>query len=851
MTEVSRPELLAILKQLPEDYPAEQELLDFLGYEQREAQKQEPLQTLRFQAEGSEEELKKPTPTAKPELPPAAFWYLHALEKNQPSSPDDPNRPFVEIEGDLVADEPVPPMAVSPAQVIDWLNAEQRRSRQIDIPKTVERLSKAEPLNNLPKRQLAFVPETLLFIDMSQHLVPIWPDQHYLMRELTKIWGKEVLQTLRLRGGPDGSIHRLNPTAGPEWTWDELSEKGRVVFFSDLGYASPDSDLRNRWRAKIQSLSQRGFDVKIIWPLEKIPDELKPFSLALCNQSSKLPALKRAVAECLQPKVERLRDLRQTLGASLEDEIKVWNSPDGSQQRSLFWRLDEKKRAAWLNGCQFNGQERGAVTNCHDRWRLSLYSEEQALEALIEEIRGGRKVPSAVFNAILVAIEASGDEFTSAHQLLRDQSDIIRLNKAYIREQAHLSHFLSVYEGHIEPHVKDDETAKAKEGQKLFVSQVGDQLGFDHAPLLRSLNSVESPASLVDSGERVRSSDLISGDKIKLRDHTATQTFKKLHQPSWATRFWGNADGSLGIEHVSGMVFILQPADWEVGGAYCSEVHNLLPWAKDAGVDVLDGKARVWADLVVKGAIYRMHWIEPDTFMMGSPENEDGRFDREKRHEVTLTQGYWLGETSCTQEFWLAVMGNNPASNKDDKMLPVERVSWDDCQSFMQNLDKATEGFLPRLPTEAEWEYACRAGTKTAYYWGESFDESKANNGSGTVVETKYEPNAFGIRSMHGNVYEWCQDWFGDYSKSLNTDLQGPQDGQFRVLRGGSWIDSPQFLRSAYRNDGRPDRRGNSIGFRLAGGIDPQASKGGAALTADRMARSDIAEAGIDAPGRG
>jgi formylglycine-generating enzyme required for sulfatase activity len=179
-------------------------------------------------------------------------------------------------------------------------------------------------------------------------------------------------------------------------------------------------------------------------------------------------------------------------------------------------------------------------------------------------------------------------------------------------------------------------------------------------------------------------------------------------------------------------------------------------------------------------------------------------------HQVTLTQGFYMLETEVTQEQWESIMGKNP-SNFKGKKLPVEKVSWTDCQLFVEGLSKLAAGKAPRgykfsLPTEAQWEYACRAGTTGAYAaddldqmaWYEKNSDRKTHE-----VGTK-QANAWGLYDMHGNVWEWCTDWYGDYPTGKVTDPVGASSGRCRVLRGGSWVTVAGYCRSAYRANYMP-----------------------------------------------
>ncbi|GHT09615.1 hypothetical protein FACS1894170_00400 [Planctomycetales bacterium] len=214
----------------------------------------------------------------------------------------------------------------------------------------------------------------------------------------------------------------------------------------------------------------------------------------------------------------------------------------------------------------------------------------------------------------------------------------------------------------------------------------------------------------------------------------------------------------------------------------------------------------------LKGVKWRFRFCPSGTFQMGSPESEADRSNKETRHQVTLTRGFWLGETAVTQEQWEAVMGDNPSIFHGAK-LPVQRVSWDDCQKFISGLNRlgvAPSGFKFSLPTEAQWEYACRAGTTAAYCFGDAENQLGdyawygANSGRTTThtVGTK-KANAWGLYDMHGNVFEWCSDWHGDYPTGNVTD---PLGASFvfcwdQVRRGGSWGCYARNCRSADRSD--------------------------------------------------
>ena len=274
-------------------------------------------------------------------------------------------------------------------------------------------------------------------------------------------------------------------------------------------------------------------------------------------------------------------------------------------------------------------------------------------------------------------------------------------------------------------------------------------------------------------------------------------------------------------------------------------------WASGWGQD----RYGVFVEFTLQEITQRLRWIPPGWFWMGSPESEPGRFDDEgPRHQVTLTEGYWLFDTPCTQALWEAVMGDNP-SRFQSPTRPVENVSWNDVQDFLARIDARIPGLDLTLPSEAQWEHACRAGTETAIYtgaldilgesdapaldpiaWysgnsGVEFDLKEGHDSSGWPekqyphTQTGTRPvklkraNPWGLHDMLGNVWEWTQDaWRADY-RGAPADGSAWEDrdaGALRVVRGGSWGVVARHVRAASRHADPPDGRIGDIGFRCA-----------------------------------
>lgn len=266
----------------------------------------------------------------------------------------------------------------------------------------------------------------------------------------------------------------------------------------------------------------------------------------------------------------------------------------------------------------------------------------------------------------------------------------------------------------------------------------------------------------------------------------------------------------------------------------------------------------IYTEFTLGEVTQRMRWIPPGRFMMGSPDDEPGRsgesddrLNEGPQHEVRISKGFWLFDTPVTQALWTEVIGSNPSRFVDPKR-PVEQVSWDDAMQFIERLN----GLIPELnlvlPTEAQWEYACRAGTDTATYagpieilgqrnapvldaiaWyggnsGVEFELEEGQNSSGWP-EKQYEhnragthpvglklPNAWGLYDMLGNVWEWCADDLRQYEAGAVTDPVGSLESLRRALRGGSWFDDGRLVRAACRSAFRRGSQWDGTGFRCA-----------------------------------
>ncbi len=226
--------------------------------------------------------------------------------------------------------------------------------------------------------------------------------------------------------------------------------------------------------------------------------------------------------------------------------------------------------------------------------------------------------------------------------------------------------------------------------------------------------------------------------------------------------------------------------------------------------------------ITVNGVIFNMKRVKHGDFVMGAADNQlvDAWPNERPRHKVTITRDYYIGETEVTQELWQAVMGNNPSNFTGDLQRPVERVSWDNCQEFIEKLNQLT-GKQFALPTEAQWEFAARGGNKNLgykYAGSDSLDEVawyESNSGNEVHTVKAKKPNELGLYDMSGNVLEWCVDWCEIYDSDSQTDPIGPATGTGRVSRGGGWNYNAKQCRSSRRILASPGFHSDYLGFRL------------------------------------
>ncbi len=722
----------------------------------------------------------------------------------------------------------------------------QRKSRQIHIRRSVSHLSRRLPIAELPRRpRKAFTSNITLIIERTQDLFPAWSMMMKAKETLAALLGSEAVQAFYLPSGPTGVWSRIGEKKTV--TEKEIERDTQVILIGCFG-ALNSGRISLPWHQLLHRLNNRGLDIMLMplcplrqgqhmpWRFE-YPDPRARHSFG--HYSEMVETLLNALSQAWLVNIGQLRLLRMAITqASLHTELQVYNRTETDiEHDSIYLHLREQQLVPRLKAWELVDEAlKKRLLQVVSGWQNSLTASARDAEKLQSQLR---KYPdSKAFGQIIFQSRKSQRQIEQGKQnsmdyiLIRNLLPVLR----QLQQQPHPDAWQAVIENAQQVAILTGEVLPL--GHKGLKSSAHSyRLAQQH----HSLVLRDAPQGILALGDQAycqQTGKIITGvikgnhEQLNIIDRGVHWHLNKLSKPAWAERIWRSVNG-LFAAHEEGAVFQLLEAAENRPRSLWKFTHNPWSWAKQAGID----QHGLWAELTVDSAAYRLRWIPPGTFMMGSPEIERDREKNEHLHEVTLSQGYWLGETTVTQALWKAVTGDNPGDNPKDMSSPVNNVSWNDCRAFITELQKQQPLFDARMPTEAQWEYACRAGTQTPFWWG---DEPSADNGNmssdyNIQIETHYPGNDFGLKSMHGNLFEWCQDWYGEYRKGSITDPTGPKQGQDRVLRGGSWILEAQRLRAADRNHRTPDNRFRNFGLRLAGGQDPQASgKQGAAQTADR-----------------
>ena len=758
-----------------------------------------------------------------------------------------------EIEARDVPVPEVPPL-VPWSRLWPWLRQALGRriaGRRIDVRRLIRTAAKAHPIRRLPRlRRLSWADRACVVVDRRNALAPFWDDFDSALEKLARLRGKEGLIVR--------TVQETSPEPGVP-----------VLLMGDLGRCSQDATLREAWLANGRELRRRGntltallpcprdrWDAELaaLWrsgcwnPGEKLPRQGQPVAVAPDDAVAREQAARvETVLTLLSPAVRvepgLLRLMVRLCGGGAGLEFDVWNSPEAARtplamalfpdaalrRRAAFSGLDEQTKGSvrqWLEA--FHA---GCSPTLRAREILNLWNggvpglAERAEEARETLRRANARLFHIAREGDISAAERTGLFEWQAREIIRVPEDLRRNDREIAIGWALVRHWN-----------RDRKTIESvpKGINPAEVAWVQD--------LLEADPGVETVWKLRQQGRRL----VLQREAEKKAGPDAG--FTPSPPLAWVRARRSRLD--LTLEDESGNIAQFQILRPGPGGLFvCQEIPRRLRLETDcAGLDVFTAPRPEWAermaydrfglyaDLNVNGVTFRLRWIPPGRFRMGSPKDELGRQDNEgPPHEVTISKGYWLADTPCTQAQWEAVLGENPSHFKG-ATRPVESIAWHQCVEFCERLRARAPTLSFRLPTEAEWEYACRAGTETAFNDGSDctepagkdpaldrlgwFDENSKHE---THPVRERDPNAWGLYDMHGNVWEWCLDGRRKYNETPETDALGPTDKSARrALRGGSiWI-LARTCRAACRSVDVPGYRGTGVGFRLASGQPPR-----------------------------
>jgi formylglycine-generating enzyme required for sulfatase activity len=790
-------------------------------------------------------------------------------------------------------------------------SAVETRHAGLDMPRLLRELADARPLRRLPRRRHSLWGGELLVVwDRAAHLQPYQEDFQAIVTDLLRQRGAGGFTLWLVDGSPQQVRQRWPEKPGhagrifaPRPEAIAMPAPGtRVLLLSDVG-ALGAQPAAQAWAGFARDLVQHGAQPVVWAPLapRQIDVELTRWADVFCLQPAgglrrqrgriatdeqrrlerdRLAALREQLlarmAFCVRAEPALLRALRGVNADTAAEpalEALVWaRQPvvqDSSVSRAVSAEYVETYRQAFAELAAAEQLAALEVALHIHAWRGRAT---EAAEVLIWQAHARPEAQDGCAPRIdeaqrwFAAFSERATRTGSADQQTRQYTlDLLARNGADQRWVAANSKWLSPLwlatgERESPPALGAEHLAQAVAARtdlpevdcQLGVSDEGLMLWGAGRPAGPGHSRLGSPLQI----KRLQVSDA-DGKSTRLLDPAAG-----VQRIATAEAFAGPADAlTLVAGHHRYLVSCIERPEWadEIG-------RDTFGLYVDIHVPVSQRTAPDGSQTVIQ----RLRYIEPGHFLMGSPESEAERYSNEgPQHAVTLTKGFWLADSACTQALWQAVMGDNPSHFISGKggggQHPVENVSWDDLQRFLRGLEKLLPGTLASLPSEAEWEYACRAGTRTPFSFGDNISPEEVNysgeypynkgrkglNRGATVPVRTLPANPWGLYEMHGNVWEWCADGRRDYAAGDETDPRGPENPEApRVLRGGSWHDDAGGLRSAYRFRRLRDLRTHDRGFRFS--LRSSGSAGATEWPVPRDGADGAAGRGPDpAPGTG
>lgn len=760
----------------------------------------------------------------------------------------------------------------------------QPRPGAVDLPALVRAASRHRWPRSLPRsRRLAWPHTLVVVLDQSDALYPYWEDMRRLSGWVRARVPKAQLRLCALRDGPLGAWrpsvwwpqHRdddARPHPRPEQTY---------LLLSDLGLLRPEDSTARAWEAWLARAAACGASCVALAPVaaEWLPRRLttqlcllrwSPDSRAQPERGRPAEAVAEARAQPSDALHELLACLAATRGmappllralrqhssrpndASLEGRL--WAHPDVGAKHFARLRDDAPGRHQHATSSinpVLSSALHALVARHHRHWPFVW-----RLEELLQQIANAAEPPQALLDDTRLALRSLTAVIPDAHDAREELTATVEHIQRHTPDRArvYLHTELDALAGAIgQPAGLRQRWCLLQRGEHLYVAPAGDARPAGPGVVLCSDIGQAAPGEWVRvaspgkaaSYQRLPAQGMLALPPLQHGSVVVLGGVEtRLDRRKRTRGVWGWSQSDAGVAEmldlpVSKNFFDLTTSPWATTFLYGSGSDRDGSWLyidRDVYGAFLELSSTT---LQTKGyppnLPLRFRYLESATFLQGSPEGI-GYSDEHPQHPVTLSQGLWLAETPCTQALWQAVMGKNPShfnEGEDAPRRPVENVSWDDVTKFLKKLQRLLPlGCEAMLPTESQWEYACRAGTQTAYWWGDEADDTRANwnqQHSGTTPVDRYPPNPWGLYDMHGNVWEWCRDGWRQYAAEPARDPEGPDAGESRVVRGGSWIDHPVSARAAYR-DGWPRWfAGRDRGFRFAlrSPSGPEARPGG------------------------
>ena len=677
--------------------------------------------------------------------------------------------------------------------------SEEREGAILDVDAIVRQLGQGRLLERLPRRRHRGWGARLQIIeDRSERLIPYWQDQALVRDKLTRLFPRYALEYALFRDGL--AAPRLLKIGEPARPYRLPPPDSLVLVLGDLGVLAADGGAASRvWRRIGQQLQRSRCRALALLPCDTAARQQGLSRYYQLQRWERPSAVERSASETLRKRADHLltlvspavriepgllRTVRFALGANRADaavESAVWQHPDligtASEAATLDPKAARRRRLAFAREPSTVQQQ---VLKCLKNWRQDL-----PCEIWFEEVRS---LEPAARKAL-----PNLKDWEVAQQFFLQLSQQARGIATDSPAPGALTWFQRC-EGRLPQSAWQDGAVG------IALQQLSSQLHRDDPDYQR-------PPGIIPAN--IAAGDAFLGT-VAVHQRGGELLFSHAESDS------ATAGSPLGrLQSRNGLIRIQEAHD------------EMPPWASAWGED----EYGPWAEFEFKGVRQRLRWIPPGKFLIGSPEDEPERLkDEGPQQQVALNQGLWLFDTACTQALWQAVMGENPSSFQGADR-PVEKVSWNDCQEFLTRLNREIPGLQLILPSEAQWEYACRAGTSTPFSFGETISPEQVNyNGNypytngekgrdrGETVPVGSLPvNPWGLYEMHGNVDEWCHDGLRSYGAEPIADPMGPLEvGALRVIRGGAWYYEARGCRSANRHAIVPGYRDDSLGFRCA-----------------------------------